>query len=692
MDDKRKKFEAKNFFNLGMDYIHREFLDKAQYAFEKAVKLDPELALAWAYLSKLYEKHGLDTKAESAYDKAVELDASIDFEDVQKDCRLFEDRNVITGAFNKYQDGRMPVQEFIEFVTKLSPRAIALVANKDSSKRFFRIAVENAALEKISNLDFEGLPALLSKIAIPYDDLIVALEDNSVAAILSEEIFPPYHDFLKFLDENVDDKFRNKIDTWKKVGVRFLKENQTSQTLFEKATILLTIIEDLRKQEEQEMFLAHFRLDTVNVIISESIPQGRKGAKYLLSAFRQSRYDIVNIIGSCMVSVLVIEKERKPILDFYKTIEEELVKMKAAKKAITRAGQWYSVLSSIHKKMGQAISEYDQIINLLDVIEETAGKFEPVIIAKQCLRMIERDLAQEARSQSSAYLDSRVVHIYGSHSGKLITKDKMKRWLDSIKKAYFKLILLTRNPSMKLGKDDKPRLQEIANSLLEFLVRSRIDDLIETTADDRFLRNQVTDVFFPQYYLSFPIPALYAVNEFFDNPYPLAAIIESRRPGIRIRVDRWKLAATVSLLDLPSRLFSDLTYIDFVVPEYLKTLALAVKHTEYDLNRFLAMYNRMDITEDTDQKIAFNLMINIMRGLVDSSATQITREQVIEALEFGEWDTSLCDKIIENKKYCIYCAFELPDNVGTCPNCERPIRDIDLSKTTFMDLDPDFYV
>lgn len=685
MDDKRKKFEGQNFFNLGMDYIQREFLDKAEYAFKKAVELDPENALAWAYLSKLFEKKGQTTEAEEAYKKAVKLDNSIDFGVIQRDCRLFEDRNVITGAFRKYQNGRMSTTEFIEFVTNLSSRAIALIANKDSSKRLFKIAVERAAIEKVTQLDFDGLPIFLSQIRIPFNEFVETLEKYTVSALLSDDRTSSYLELLNFLNTYVDEQLQDKVQCWSDIGSKYAGIKTPPKKLFDRATRLLTIIEKTKKADTLEKILSPLRIDTVGVIITESVSRGSAGARHLLSAFKKTQYEIVNTIASCMITVLVIEKQRKPILKFFKMIEDELTKMKHTKKSITRVQEWSKVLSSIDRKMSQSISEYEQILNLLEVIEETKGKYEPTVIAEQCLRLIQQDLAAEVRSQSSVYMESRVLHWYDSVGDKLITKEKLVRWLESIKKAYFKLISITNNQNMKFSDEQRIRLVEIANTMLRFLIISRTNDLIEQTASDQFSRNHLVDVFFPKYYQSFPIPALYALNEFFENPYQLAATIEVRNPKIRIRVDKWKLAAAVSLLGFPALLFTDMTYIDFVVPEYLKTLTLAIKHVEYDLDKFLARYADDDLT-------SVNLMTTIMRGLSESSATQITRAQIVAALDFGDWDTSLADMIIESKKYCMYCSFELPEGAKTCPNCERIVKDVDFSKATFVDVDPDFYV
>ena len=37
-------------------------------------------------------------------------------------------------------------------------------------------------------------------------------------------------------------------------------------------------------------------------------------------------------------------------------------------------------------------------------------------------------------------------------------------------------------------------------------------------------------------------------------------------------------------------------------------------------------------------------------------------------------------------------SFELPEEVSFCPNCRKVVQNLDFSKTTFVDVDPDFYV
>jgi len=435
MDKERKKFEADNFYNLGISFIHREFLDKAENAFQKAVELDPELAIAWAYLSKLFEKNGRYEDAEKALNRAKELDKNIDFDVIQKDCRLFEDRNIITGMFKKYQKGGMETSEFIDFVTKLSPRAIALISRNNATKRFFEIAVVRATIESVSKLEFEFLPTFLSKINFSFDEITEIIEENTVPALLTSDVSGSFLKFIEYLNNRLEGKLGEKFHHWCELSKLYHKKRPETKSLFDLATGLLTVIEKMKKMETPEEILQPLRNHTVGVIISESVSRGQDGAQYLLSAFKQSHFDIVNIIGSCMVSVLILEKKRKPILEFYGMIKEELTNVNPTKKAIARAEQWSQVLSTIDRKLSQSINEYDQIVNLLDIIEETNGEFEPTIIAEQCLRMIKKDLASEIRVQSSAYLESRVLHWYGAVGPKLITKQKMMRWLDSIKVA-----------------------------------------------------------------------------------------------------------------------------------------------------------------------------------------------------------------------------------------------------------------
>ncbi|MHA1614465.1 MAG: tetratricopeptide repeat protein [Candidatus Thorarchaeota archaeon] len=679
MDDKRRKLEAKNFYNFGMDYIRHEFWNKAEYAFQKAVAIDLNLAIAWAYLSKLYQKKGLTKEAKIAYDKALEIDDSIDFVAVERNCRPVkdsnvEDRKVIISKFRNFRKGISSTTEFIEFVTSLSIQEIALITDEESNKRFFKLAVESAVIENVSQLEFKSLPAFLSQVSIPFTEVVKGMEQYTVAALLSTNVNEDYIKFLDFMQKKLEGNLHKKVKQWILIGDLLDKTKPKFKILFKKATSLLAIIDDLEKDETLEEILVPLRKDAIGIIIRESVTRGREGARFLLDAFNRTHYEVINFIGANLISVLVIEKDRKPSLKFYKMIEEELAKIETTKNTLTRAKQWLDVLLSIDKKFSQSISKFDQIINLLDVIEETKGTLEPTVIAEQCLRMMEG-------SMDEGWKD---------------------RWLDSIKKAYYKIIFITRNQQMKFNDVQKERLVEIAKTMLRFLITCRINELIQRTVDDRFLRKPLLEVFFPEHYQSFQIPALYALNEFYKNPYILAAKIKTggerqrisagkwkliaiHEPGPKISVGKWKLAAAISLLALPQLLFLDLKYIDFVIPEYLKTLALGVKHAELYLDHFLSSGSNVTISSK-------NLMVDIMKGISDSSATQITRAQIIEALEFGGWDSSMADKIIEDKKYCLYCSFQLPHDAKTCSNCGKPIISVDLSETTFDDIDPEFYV
>ena len=80
-------------------------------------------------------------------------------------------------------------------------------------------------------------------------------------------------------------------------------------------------------------------------------------------------------------------------------------------------------------------------------------------------------------------------------------------------------------------------------------------------------------------------------------------------------------------------------------------------------------------------------MVEIMKDISNSSSIHISRNQIVDALEFGGWETSLADKILKRKKYCLYCSFELPLNAKTCLDCGKPVVSIDLSRTTYGDIE-----
>ncbi len=65
--------EAEDYFNRGLDYGYKEEDEKAKEAFEKAIELKPDDAIAWNNRGVALGKLGENEEAVKSYDKAIEL-------------------------------------------------------------------------------------------------------------------------------------------------------------------------------------------------------------------------------------------------------------------------------------------------------------------------------------------------------------------------------------------------------------------------------------------------------------------------------------------------------------------------------------------------------------------------------------------------------------------------------------------
>lgn len=692
MDDKRRKFEGQNFFNLGIDYIHREFLDKAEYAFKKAVDLDPELALAWAYLSKLYEKNGRTVESEAAYKKAIKLDPSIDFVAIQKDCRLFEDRQSITNIIHRYQEGDMPINEFIDFISCLSQRGLALISNHPRTKSSFERAIADSMSEKIINLEFDYIPTSFRHVKLPLEEIVPILDRTIPLGIVSKEKTISLSNLLNFIGEQSPENHSSRIakiriQEYVLLSKIIMMELTNSDIIFERAVSFLKLLEINSSSNLSKELLSQLSNQTLLIIIQESAKMGAKGVQYIFSVFEKNEQTIVNILGVNMVKIIVFGKKRDIILEFFKLVQEELCTRKSSKKVINQAQEWFTVLSLIDKKLKKSKTEYEQIINLLEVIEETNGKFEPIIIAEQCLRLISIDVYTGDIKKNTEELFKETIEDYmiiqHKFSSPFLVSKKVRKWLDAIKRAYYKLHAIANNDSLKLSGSTRTRLLEIAEEMLDFLVKSRTNDLVNLTADDDYRKYRLTEIFFPNEFLSFPVPAFRALTRLFKNPYPLAASIEVKRPNVRVLIGKWQLAGAMSLVALAQHLFVDREFFSFMIYEYIKVLSLALNRTVDEVEE---LKEKLEIFKD-NFFTAESLLIHTIKGIADNKETNLSRAEIEEALEYGDWDLTLSDKILSDKTYCVQCKFESENNPITCPNCGWSLKILDLSKLTFSDID-----
>ncbi|NHI87867.1 MAG: hypothetical protein EAX87_00005 [Candidatus Thorarchaeota archaeon] len=679
-DEKRRKFEAANFFKLGHSYVMRDFLDKAEVAFQKTVKLDPEHALAWAYLCKIHEKHGRKNEAEEYYKKALLLDKGIDFKKITYECRLLEDKQAMTNMMLQYKDGKMTTADFMSYVESIPARSIALIGNDSAGRHFFRRAVDKAVTERILAFEFRGLASFLSPLNIPFERIVLTLEMNLVPMFLTTNSVEDFCEFIDFIRTKIskteeERALQGRLEFWHTLSVKFKPFADTTNDSFERAVSLFNIVETQKKAEGKQASFIPLLNEIVTFIITSVAEEGKKGTNRLLSAFNAPIPRVIEILEDNLVAAFLTSKNRQQVIDLMVSLQSEMVRRKRAKKHIARADNWLDLLNRLQVAMEKSSDEFDQIVNLLDVIVDTKAKFQPMVIAEQSLRMIERDLSRIERFDIFLL---RVLH-WDLFESKRVDKRVIRKWLAAIKRAYFKLQLMSKNHELKLNESERVRLREIAESMLIFSIASRTSDLIEKMAMSGMRNLNVIDVFLPEEYLSFSIPAFRVMDDFLKNPLGLALMIEHRNPQMKFDLGFWSLSLTITLTQLPPVLFVDSHYVDFIVPEYLKTLALAMKVNLPVLSRIHRLANMSIKPQD--------IMIRIFKGLSDHSAVQLTREQVIEALRYGGWDISLCDLIIKEEKYCIYCSYALPKDATQCPNCDRPVEDIDLSDLTIDDVD-----
>ncbi|MHA2353418.1 MAG: tetratricopeptide repeat protein, partial [Candidatus Thorarchaeota archaeon] len=579
-DTKRRQFEAENFFKLGQSFVRRDFLDKAEAAFQKAVNVDPQHALSWAYLSKIHEKHGRTKEAEECREKAVALNKKINFKKIGDECRLLEDRHSITMVVNQYHEDEMETVEFISFVENLSARSLALISNNPTSKDFFRSAVIKATMERTMAFEFQGLSSFLAPLNIMYARIVDVIELNFIRLLLTVEDIEHFIEFANFMHSRVSDsedarKMASRLDLWVKLSKDYQPTTETSNDPFERAISLFNIIEKQKLRDEGKSLVAPLLNELVTFIITTSAEE-KKGTKRLLSKLKVPIGRVIELFEPNIISSFLSLEKGKRVIELVTSLHNELTASKKAKKQIDRVKEWLRILNLLNKAMEKSFKEYSRIVNLLDVIEETNGEFQPKVIAEQSLKMIERDLVQVARKGYKSYLEMRVLH-WELFDIKRIDKKAVRRWLDAIKRAYYKLHHMKENRELKLTGEERTRFEEIAEKMLRFLILSRKEDMIEKLANMEMRRFTDVDIFLPEEYLTFSIPAFRVMVGFLKEPYRVATEVELKNPRRKFNVGFWLLGLAITLTALPAHLLADTEYIDFIIPEYLKTLSLAMK-------------------------------------------------------------------------------------------------------------------
>lgn len=401
----------------------------------------------------------------------------------------------------------------------------------------------------------------------------------------------------------------------------------------------------------------------------------------------------VNMMNDKMNEKVVSSTRDQKLHDFILDLQSKLLDIKGESGSVKVVTEWLKMLGVVKNATEGAQNDHEFAVKLLDAIEITNGEFHPITIAEQCLNLIEKDLTKDIPVR-----DIRATTGGGDLIAQLTeyvrrnmeSRDSQQAggWLDAIKRSYFKLRFYVKERSIPLSDEQRIRIDEISNELLSYLIMSRrgdlkkrlntfpveVIDIIDLGSLLRKSINNALSAFVPEAYLSFSIPAFRVLNEYLHSPERLP-IVGNRDQGVIIHQNFWIFAAAISLPNLVNHLFKDAQYIDYVIPEYMKTMALALKKAEPMVRSILQPPMTVE-----------NLMIETFKGLSDHSAIQLTRDHVLEALQFSGWSTDIADKIIKEEHYCLYCSFALPENATECPNCNRAVEKIDLSEISFDDI------
>ncbi|MHA1908763.1 MAG: hypothetical protein ACW98Y_15795, partial [Candidatus Thorarchaeota archaeon] len=267
--------------------------------------------------------------------------------------------------------------------------------------------------------------------------------------------------------------------------------------------------------------------------------------------------------------------------------------------------------------------------------------------------------------------------------------------LDFIKRSYYKLHRLANNNNINLTDEVRTTFRNIAEQILGFMVDVRrkdffdrmkifdleIGDVLDTGHLIKTSVEKTSFVLLPPSYNEFPLASLKVLDEFLEHPERLP-VVGTRQLGIIIKQMFWVFGAAATLALTP-RAGVDPDYTDFYIREYLRTTALAVFKARNILERALV---RLSETMSAE-----NVLVDCFKNLSKSHYFQgtITREMIIEALEHGHWDARLADRIIEDKQYCVFCSYDLPDGATQCPNCEREVKELDLDAIAIEEVEID---
>ncbi|NHI89319.1 MAG: hypothetical protein EAX87_07335 [Candidatus Thorarchaeota archaeon] len=424
-----------------------------------------------------------------------------------------------------------------------------------------------------------------------------------------------------------------------------------------------------------------FRYAISTVIIEKVRKSDFDSVAPLLKIYREPFDLVLNFVEKTINQTLVAHGNDKNLQQFLLTLQAELLESGSDKKSVRKIVDWLKLWSLIYETTKGAKQHHGYVAGLLDVVKETKGSFEPRAITEQVLTIINDEFERTVRIfRGTPRLDNLTYRT---------RTDAAKAWMESVKHAYYKLLLMADNSGLELSDDDRDHMRKVAHEILGFVIRVRREDFLERMEHFPIDIGDVIDpghllkssiekshfVLLPESFHTFPLPALIVLNEFLRNPIRLP-FVGNKQQGVLINPMFWVFGASISLALIPTMVMAEQTYSNYFIGEYLKTAALAVKQAEEPIGKLLIKVD--------PNLTAENMIVKSFKQLMDLHYLQgvITREMVIVALEFGGWNTALADKIIEEKDYCVYCSFELPKDAETCPNCGKPVVVLDVSAIT----------
>ncbi|TFH09108.1 MAG: hypothetical protein E4H14_05110 [Candidatus Thorarchaeota archaeon] len=400
-----------------------------------------------------------------------------------------------------------------------------------------------------------------------------------------------------------------------------------------------------------------------------------------LKYYRAPFDTVVDAVESSITNTLVTHGNDKSFQQFLLSLQSELLESETDKKSVRKIVDWLKMWSMINETTKGEQNKDAYVSGLLDVVKETKGEFEPRAIANQALTLLTDELDNSVRIYKSGGIVNNLFY--------QAKKIEVKARLESIKHVYYKLLLLADNKDLALSEEDREFMRKVANEVLSFVIKTRRKDFLERmnhvsvglaeVIDPGALLNKTfghsSFATLPETFHTFALPAMLVLNEFLTNPIRIP-FVGSKEEGVLINPMFWVFGAAVSLALAPIMAHTESTYSDYFIIEYLKTTTLAVKKAEGPIAKLLVKI----LPELTSE----NLLVKALKQLMDFHHLQgiITRDMIIEALEFGGWSIELADKIIEDKDYCIYCSFELPKDAQVCPNCKREVKEIDIASFT----------